>query len=171
MLECSQPETSLCFCCTRWEKPCFGPSTRQRSLFAPLVSVVYPVIFKYCVCVCACVCACAFSCVWLFAAPWPVDCQAPLSMEFSRQGYWSRLPCFSPRNLPDPVIEPMSLTSPALAGRFFTSWTIIQPKYSTKSYSITYFLHMFTFWIVGFVSFSSRFPHVCVCIFLWTVWQ
>ena len=167
MLECIQPETSLCFCYTRWEKPCFRPSIRQRSLSAPLASVVYPVIFKYSVYVCVCVRACALSCVWLFAAPWPVACQAPLSMEFSRQGYWSRLPCSSPRNLPDPVIEPTSLASPALAGRFFTSCTIlIQPKYSTNSSnSITHFLHMFTFWIVGFVSFSSHFPHVCVCVF------
>ena len=110
---------------------------------------------------------CSLSCVWLFVTLWTVACQAPLSMEFSRQGYWSRLPCSSPRNLPDPVIEPTSLASPALAGRFFTSCTIlIQPKYSTNSSnSITHFLHMFTFWIVGFVSFSSHFPHVCVCVY------
>ena len=45
-------------------------------------------------------------------------------MRFSRQEYWSRLPCPSPRVLPNPAIEPMSLMSPALAGRFFTSSTI-----------------------------------------------
>ena len=50
----------------------------------------------------------------------PVDLahQAPLSMGFSRQEYWSRLPIPSPGDLPDPGIEP---ESPALAGRFFTS--------------------------------------------------
>ena len=37
--------------------------------------------------------------------------QAPLSMGFSRQEYWSGLPCFPPGNLPDPAIEPVSLTS------------------------------------------------------------
>ena len=42
--------------------------------------------------------------------------QAPLSMEFSRQEYWSRLPFPSPGDLPNPRIEP---GSPALAGRFF----------------------------------------------------
>ena len=49
--------------------------------------------------------------------------QAPLSMGFSRQEYWSGLPCPSPGDLPDPGIEPVSLTSPALAlaGRFFTT--------------------------------------------------
>ena len=52
--------------------------------------------------------------------PWTVDCQASLSMEFSRQEYWSELSFPSPGDLPDPGIEPMSLASPALAGRFFT---------------------------------------------------
>ena len=50
------------------------------------------------------------------AAPWTVTCQASLSLEF----YWSRLPFPTPRCHPDPRIEPMSLASPALAGRFFT---------------------------------------------------
>ena len=48
-------------------------------------------------------------------------CQTPPSMGFSRQEYWSGLPFPSPGNLSDPGIEPMSLTSPALAGRFFTT--------------------------------------------------
>ena len=38
--------------------------------------------------------------------PWTVACQAPLSMEFSRQESWSGLPCSSPGDLPDPGIEP-----------------------------------------------------------------
>ena len=59
------------------------------------------------------------SCVQLFVTPWIV-CQALLSMGFSRQECWSRLP-FSPRDLPYPGIEPMSLMSPALASRFFTT--------------------------------------------------
>ena len=46
--------------------------------------------------------------------------QAPLSMQFSRQEYWSGLPCPLPRDLSDPGIElASSLTSPALAARFF----------------------------------------------------
>ena len=47
--------------------------------------------------------------------------QAPLSLGFSRQEYWSGLPFPSPGNLPDPGIKPASLVSPALAGRFFTT--------------------------------------------------
>ena len=53
----------------------------------------------------------------------PVDFswQAPLSMEFSRQEHWSRLPFPPLGDLPDPRIEPTSLASPALAGGFFTT--------------------------------------------------
>ena len=51
-----------------------------------------------------------FSHVWLFAAPWTVACQAPLSMGFSRQEYRSGLPFSSPGDLPDPGIEPRSPT-------------------------------------------------------------
>ena len=46
--------------------------------------------------------------------PWTGAHQAPLSVEFPRQEYWSGLPFSSPGNLPDPGIEPMSLVSPAL---------------------------------------------------------
>ena len=55
------------------------------------------------------------------ATPWTVARQAPLSMGFSRQEHWSGLPGLAPGDLPDPGIEPTSLTSLALAGRFFTT--------------------------------------------------
>ena len=58
--------------------------------------------------------------VQLFATPWTGTCQAPLSMEFFRQQYWSGLPFPSSGNLPDPGIEPTSLLSPSLACGFFT---------------------------------------------------
>ena len=64
-------------------------------------------------------------CIWLFATPWTVARQAPLSMGFSRQEYWSGLPFPSPGDLPDPGIEP---TSPALAGGFFTVWATREPE-------------------------------------------
>ena len=47
--------------------------------------------------------------------------QAPLSMGFSRQENWSGLPCPPPGDLPNPGVKPASLTSPALAGGFFTT--------------------------------------------------
>ena len=58
----------------------------------------------------------SFSCVWVFAVLWAVARQAPLSVGFSRQEYWSGLPFPPPQDLPDPGIEPIS---PALAGGFF----------------------------------------------------
>ena len=76
-----------------------------------------------CVCVCVCVC-CAmlshFSHVLLFVTLWTVARQVPLSMGFSRQEFWSGLPCPPPGDLPKPGIKPASLTSPTLARRFFT---------------------------------------------------
>ena len=55
------------------------------------------------------------------ATLWTVDHQAPLSMGFSRQENCSRLPSLPPGDLPNPGIEPVSLTSLALAGEFFTT--------------------------------------------------
>ena len=60
---------------------------------------------------------CVFSHVQLFADPWTVVHQAPLSMEFSKQEYWSGWP------IPIPGIKPMSLVFPSLAGGFFTTGT------------------------------------------------
>ena len=65
-------------------------------------------------------CISRFSHVQLFLTLWTVAHQAPLSMGFSRQEYWSGLPCPLPGDLPNPEIEPTSLTSHALADRFFT---------------------------------------------------
>ena len=62
-----------------------------------------------------------FSHVWVFVAPWTVAPHASLSLGFSRQEYWSGLPCPPPGDLPDPGIEPSSLASPTLASRFFTT--------------------------------------------------
>ena len=56
--------------------------------------------------------------VRLFATPWTIAPQAPLSVNFSRQEYWRGLPFSSPGDLPDPGIEP---ESPALAGGFLTT--------------------------------------------------
>ena len=70
-----------------------------------------------------CVCACVLSHVQLFVTPWTVAHQAPLSMGFSRQEYWSGLPCPLPGDLLDPGIKPDFLTSPAWAGGSFTTGT------------------------------------------------
>ena len=113
-----------------------------QSIFLPITSVVLMEIHSYCfffvflhfpirklpwsylsigilcVCVCVCVCACMFCSVWLFCDPMAVALQAPLSVGFSRQEYWSALPFPPPGALLHPGIAPVSLASPALAGRF-----------------------------------------------------
>ena len=58
-----------------------------------------------------------FSRVQLFLTLWTVTSQAPLSMGFSRQEYWSGMPCPPPEDLPNPTIEPKSLLSPAIGRR------------------------------------------------------
>ena len=62
-----------------------------------------------------------FSHVWLFATLWIVPHKAALSNRFSRREYWSGLPFPSPGDFPNPRIKPLSLTSPVLAGGFFTA--------------------------------------------------
>ena len=64
-----------------------------------------------------------FSCIQLFVILWTGAHQAPLSMGFCRQKYWSGLSFPSPGDLPNPGTEPASVMSPALAGRFFTDNT------------------------------------------------
>ena len=61
--------------------------------------------------------------VRLFTMLWTVALQAPLFIWFSRQNYWSGSPCPPAGDLPDPGIAPESLTSPALADRFFATST------------------------------------------------
>ena len=55
-----------------------------------------------------------FSRVWLFVILWTVALQVPLSMGFSRQEYWSGLPCLPPGHFPDPGIKPVSPAATAL---------------------------------------------------------
>ena len=81
---------------------------------------------QVCVCVCGvcvwvCVCMCPLSCIQFFVTPWSVAGQAPLSMGFPRQEYWSGLPFPTPGELSNPGIKPASPASPTVAGRFFTS--------------------------------------------------
>ena len=72
-------------------------------------------------------CAQSFSYVQLFATSWTVACQAPLSVGFSWQEYWSGLSFPSPGDLPGPGIEP---TSPALTDGFFTTESSGKPTLS-----------------------------------------
>ena len=92
---------------------------------AVLTSENHQLVLICTVCVCVCVLSC--SVVSNFLQSHGVTCRAPLSMEFSRQEYWSGLPFPTPGDCPNPGIKPMSLVLPALAGRFFTSSSTLEP--------------------------------------------
>ena len=88
--------------------------------------------------------------VRFFATPWTVAHQAPLSMRFSRQEYWSGLPFPPPEDLPDPGTKP---ESPALTGKFFTTEPPGKPlltgtpsnlKHSPFSFLTSVLCHMLT---------------------------
>ena len=65
---------------------------------------------------------------------WTAACQAPLSMGFSKQEYWSGLKCPHPGDLPNPGIKPTSLMSPALVGGFFIT------RVTWEAQSVVYFI-------------------------------
>ena len=105
------------------------------------------------VCICICIDTCTyiyiyiyvlscFSHVWFFETLWTVACQAPLSMGFSRQEYWSRLPCPPPGDLPHPGIKPTSLMS--LEGRFFSTSATWEGSLS-PSPSLSLYIYMYTY--------------------------
>ena len=71
-----------------------------------------------------------------FAAPWTIVHQAPLSMEFFRQDYWSGLPFPPSGDLPGPRITPTPLASPALAGEFFTTSANLEALNSIEKASL-----------------------------------
>ena len=109
---CDYRLTALFACCVAWGggsihlPMTLSSSLRKRGI---LLSITHA----------ACVIS-PFSPAQLLSTLWTVALQAPLSMGFSRQEHWSGLPCPPPGDLPDPGVKPTSLTSPALAGGFFT---------------------------------------------------
>ena len=78
-----------------------------------------------------------FSHLQLFATLWTVALQAPLSVGFFRQQYWSVLPCPPPGDFLDPGIIPLSLRAPALAGGFFTTSAPWEAHTSKHLYAYT----------------------------------
>ena len=74
-----------------------------------------------------------FRCVRLFVTQWTIARQAPLSMEFSRQEYWSRLPFLSPGDLPEPWLEPRSPTLQVDCLPSEPAGKQLSPKHSQRS--------------------------------------
>ena len=103
--------------------------------------------------------------------PWTVARQAPLSMRFPKQEYWSGLPFPSPGNLPDPGIEPMS---PTLAGEFFTTEFPRKPLWWVEE-SLKCHKEQQSEWRIQLLHFTWRKISVCpempLCSCLWVVSQ
>ena len=92
------------------------------------------------------------------AIPWTIACQAPLSLGFPRQEYWTGLPFPSPGDLPDLGVE---FTSPALTGRFFTA----EPPGKSRRINLQSELCMQCEGLIGHIeanlrSLSQRFQYV-----------
>ena len=83
---------------------------------------------------CVCLSAQSLSVFQLFLNPWTIAHQAPPSIKFSTQEYWSGLPFPSPRAFPDPGIEPMSPMFPELTDGFFTTSSTWEASYGYFSY-------------------------------------
>ena len=95
---------------------------------------------------------CVFMCSVMsnsFVTQWTVACQAPLSMKFSRQEYWSELQFPTPVTLTTPGIEPMSLVSSSLAGGDLTTETPEKPHTQIISLKILTVLKNISFSITG----------------------
>ena len=105
-----------------WRQPLFCWTPCRCHIEPMTVWIIYSIAVSYCTIVCARVLP-HFSRVRFFVTLWTVAHQDLPSMGFSRQEYWSRLPCPSPGDLPDPGIKPLSLISFTLPGRCFTTGT------------------------------------------------
>ena len=95
------------------------------------------------------------------ATLWTIDRQTSLSMEFSRQEYWSGLPCPPPGDLPDPGIKLASLLSPVLAGGFFTTSATWEAHFSVGCFLIVVMSECWSFlcrcYLVEVISLNALF--------------
>ena len=96
-----------------------------------------------------------FSYVQFFATLWTATCQASLSMGLSRQEYWSGFPCPPLGDLPHPGIELVSLTSPALAGGFFTTNTTWETQYLREDRWTEILLMILTFTSFYYIKYNK----------------
>ena len=106
--------------------PYFFPSWTCESFWSFMLPLP---LFSYLISHTRNFCCLVASHVQLYATPWAVTHQVPLSMRFPRQEYWNELPFLSPEDLPDPEIKP---ASPALTGGFFTT----TPGNPTSNFSL-----------------------------------
>ena len=112
--------------------------------------------------VCMCVCSVAQLC----ATPWTLAHQAPLSMEFSRQEYWSGLPFHTSEDLLDPGIKSTLLASPAWTGGLFTTVPPGKPICVHINTHNIYNIYMYIHTCV-FILYTHVYIYVCLCIYIY----
>ena len=103
-----------------------------------------------------------FNPVWLLVTPWTIACQSPLSLEFSRQKCWNGLPFPSIGDLSNPWTKPLSLRSPTLAFRFFTTSATWDCCRLTAHVNVSLYLGSLFCSVDLFVSFYAR-----ITLFWW----
>ena len=110
-----------------------------------------------------CVCVCVCSVAQLFATPWTLAHQAPLSLEFSRQEYWSGLPFHTSEDLLDSGIKSIPLASPALTGRLFTT---VPPR---NSICVHIYTHMCIYIYMSIDIYMYIYVYTHMCIYTWSL--
>ena len=118
------------------------------------------------------VCVWSLSHVRLFATPWTVAHQAPLSTGFPRQEYWSGLPFLFPGDLPNPGIEPESLTAPVLAGTLSLTLShlgspIILLNNIIYTHTIHLHTHIYIIWVCLILFICGNLLLFCMQILCW----
>ena len=134
-----------------------SPTELQEGQYFMNLKSSKPPCTLHCVCVCVCVCVymfvCMLSCVWLFATPWTIAHQAPLTMEFSRQKILEVVNTSYSRGSSWPRGRTVFLVPPALAGRFFTTWatweahscSLQSPKWSSLVWPLVLKFYVYEF--------------------------
>ena len=122
-----------------------------RSILCPWFKILTEQVSHVCV-------LSLFQSCLLFATLWAVAWKTPLTVGFSRQEYWNGLPCSSPRDLPNPGIEPVSLATPALAGGFFATSANWEAYIYIYIYTYIY-IHVLNFFsIIGYYKILNIVP-------------
>ena len=124
-----------------WKSKSGSQHDQMKGLFW-VTDFLYPAVGSLIrICMHACMHVQPLSCVGPFATPWTAVHQAPLSMGFFRQEYWSWLPFLLPEDLLDPGIKPVS---PILAGRFLTTELPVYPQKSQLYPDVTWTYSLLT---------------------------
>ena len=137
-----------------------SPSQESRSSLGCLPHWPYFGVLLYRLCTHMCMCRNTrmfmLSCVCLFAIPWTVARQAPLSMGFFRQEYWGRLPPPPPGDLSDPGVKPVSHASPHWQADSLPPSHLESPTYMYAHVKFWTWWELYWIYSFAFLNFCSK---------------